>query len=198
MLTVILTIVAVLVVVGAIVGGIAAYLLRTWTKDVLTGGGFTVQPVSSEQVDEYLGDRGTFTVTTKRDFPFPPHKVWDALQLNGAFSWIPLINGMRYRDEYRREGATRSFDGMLFAAQEKVITMAPHRRLTVTGTKISIPLAVKSFAEDYQLTETADGTTLTWTIAVRPRIGSFLPLRWGAPFVRPFLAFGIRGLAARI
>ncbi|MEV6768504.1 SRPBCC family protein [Nocardia sp. NPDC051030] len=198
MLTVIVYVVVALVVIGAITGGITLYLLRTWIKAVLAGGGFDTRPLTAAQIDEYLAERGTFAVTAEREFPFPPHKVWDALQLNGTFSWIPLINGIRYRDDYRNEGAQRTFDGLLFAAEEKVITLTPGERLTVTGTKISLPFAIKSFAEDYRLTETATGTTLTWTIAFRPRIGSFLPLRWAAPFVRPFAKIGIRGLAARI
>ncbi|WP_327145067.1 SRPBCC family protein [Nocardia sp. NBC_01327] len=196
MVTVII-VVAVIVVLGAIAGGITALLLRLWTKDVLADKGFEVRPITSAEVGEFL-DRATFTVTAGREFPFPPHKVWDALQLNGTFSWIPLINGIRYRDDYRREGALRSFDGLLFAVQERVIIMAPNQQLTVSGTTISIPFLIKAFAEDYRLTETADGTRLTWTIAFQPRIGSFLPLRWAAPFIRPFARFGLKGLASRI
>lgn len=197
MLTIII-VVAVLVVLGAIAAGITAFLLRGWAKGVLAGGGFTVDRLDAEQIDALLGERRAFVVTARREFPYPPHKIFDALQLNGTFSWIPLVNGIRYRDDYRREGALRTFDGTLFACEEKIVTMAPNRRLTATGTNLSIPFAVTAFAEDYQLTETEGGTVLAWTIAVRPRFGGFLPLRWAAPFIRPFLTLGIRGLTTRV
>ncbi|GAB0106930.1 SRPBCC family protein [Nocardia sp. JMUB6875] len=197
MLTNIIIVLAVLLVLGALAAGVAALVLRGWAKGVLAGGGFSVRPLTAEQLDPFLTD-ATFAVTVRREFPFPPHKVWDALQLNGTFSWIPLVNGIRYRDDYRREGASRSFDGFLFACEEKIVTMAQHARLSVTGTRISIPFAIDAFAQDYKLAETAGGTALTWTIAFRPRLLTFLPLRWAAPFVKPFLSLGIRGLAARI
>ncbi|MFE3189649.1 SRPBCC family protein [Nocardia sp. NPDC059240] len=196
MLTIII-IAAVIIVLGAIGAGIAALILRGWAKGVLAGGGFSVNPLTAAQLDTFLTD-AAFTVTARREFPYPAHKVWDALQLNGTFSWIPFVNGIRYRDDYRREGASRSFDGMLFACEEKTVTMAQNTRLTVTGTKISIPFLINAFAQDYRLTESEGITTLNWTIAVSPRIGSFLPMRWAAPFVRPFLTIGIKGLAARI
>lgn len=195
MLTIIIA--AVIVVIVALGAGVAALILRGWAKAVLAGGGFSVNPLTAAQLDAFLTD-AAFTVTARREFPYPAHKVWDALQLNGTFSWIPFVDGIRYRDDYRREGASRSFDGTLFACEEKTVTMAQNTRLAVTGTRISIPFLINAFAQDYRVTENAGATTLTWTIAFSPRIGSFLPLRWAAPFVRPFMAIGIKGLAARI
>lgn len=197
-LTTIIVAAAVLLVLGGIAGVIALSVLRSWTKKTLAGDGYDVQPITAEFVDQFLKEGASFVVTAEREFPYPPPKVWDALQLNGTFSWIPLINGVRYRDEYRREGAIRTFDGLLVAAEERVVTMAPGKRLSVTATKVSVPVLVKSFVEDYTLTETPAGTKLTWTIAFRPRFGAFLPLRWAAPFIRPFATIGIKGLAARI
>ncbi|MFF2551513.1 SRPBCC family protein [Nocardia sp. NPDC058058] len=197
MVTIIIVLI-VLVVLGAIGAGITALLLRRWTVAVLAGRGFETSPLTSAQIDEYLDDKGTFTVTATREFAVPPAKLWDALQLNGTFSWLPLVNGVRYHDEYRREGALRTIDCTLFAVRERVVIMTPGQRLTVSGTGISVPIAVKSCAEDYRLTATATGTELAWTIAFRPRIGSFLPLRWAAPFVRPFTTFALRGLASRL
>lgn len=163
----------------------------------MAGAGFSVRQLSSAQLDEFLSE-ATFRVTVRREFPFPPHKVWDALQLDGAFSWIPFVGGIRYLDDYRREGATRTFDATLFACAEKVVTVAPHKQLGVTGTRISIPFAIDAFAQDYRLAETTGGSALTWTIAFRPRLGAGLPLRWAAPFVRPFLSAAIKGLTSRI
>lgn len=198
MLSTILIVAAIVLVLGAIAAGIAALIGRNWTKEVLTGRGFELRPISADNYDEFRTRGATFVVTAEREFPYPAHKVWDALQLNGTFSWLPLINGVRYRDDYRREGALRTLDGSLVAAEERVIVLAQNSRLTLTGTRISIPLLVRSFTEDYRLTEIEGGTTLTWTIAGRPRFGAFLPLRWAAPFIRPFARFALRGLAARI
>ncbi|MBL1078932.1 SRPBCC family protein [Nocardia sp. 2] len=197
-MTAIVIVAAVVVVLGAIAAGTALLVMRSWTKKALAGGGYELRPIAAEFVDEFLTEGATFAVTAAREFPYPPHKVWDALQLNGTFSWIPLINGIRYRDDFRREGALRTFDGTVVAAEERVVIMNPGSRLSVTGTKASVPLVLRSFVEDYQLTETETGTTLTWTLAFRPRFGAFVPLRWTAPFVRPFAALGIKGLAARI
>ncbi|MEU0544484.1 SRPBCC family protein [Nocardia sp. NPDC005978] len=188
----------VLLVAGGIAAAITAVFLHRWRRAVLAGGGFAVHPLAAEQVDEFLADRGVFAVTATREFTAPAAKVWDALQLDGGFSWLPLITGIRYRDGSRSVGAMRSFDAPLFAVQERVVTHTPHTRLTVTGTRISIPVLVSGFAQDYRLTEHDGRTTLAWTIAVRPRVGGFLPLRWGAPFARPFAAWAIKGLGTRI
>ncbi|QLY34773.1 SRPBCC family protein [Nocardia huaxiensis] len=197
-MTAIVIVAAVVVILGGIAAGITLLVMRAWTKKVLAGEGYELQPVSSEFVDQFLSEGASFVVSAEREFPYPPQKVWDALQLNGTFSWIPLINGIRYRDDYRREGAMRTFDGLLVAAEERVVTMAPGSRLTVTGVKASVPVVLKSFIEDYRLAETENGTRLTWTLAFRPRFGAFVPLRWTAPFIRPFARIGIKGLAARI
>ncbi|WP_067573100.1 SRPBCC family protein [Nocardia acidivorans] len=198
MLTAVIVAVVVIVVLGALGAGVIALLARGWSRDVLAGKGFRTEPLSSDRIDDYLADKGAFTVTATREFAAPPAKVWDALQLTGTFSWLPLVNGIRYQDQTRREGALRTFDGTFFAVQERVVTLAPHRRMTTTGTRISLPVLVESFAQDHQLTETADGTALAWTIAFRPRIGAFLPLRWAAPFVRPFASYALKGLDTRL
>lgn len=196
--TAIIVAVTAIVILGALGAGVIALLMRGWTRDVLAGKGFRTQPVSSDRIDEYLADKATFTVTATREFAAPPAKVWDALQFNGTFSWLPMVNGIHYQDDARREGALRTFDGTLFAARERVVTLAPHKRITTNGTTISLPFVVKSFVQDQQLTETAKGTELAWTIAFRPRIGAFLPLRWAAPFVRPFVSYALGGLATRL
>ncbi|WP_067813126.1 SRPBCC family protein [Nocardia inohanensis] len=198
MLTTIIIIAAVLLVLGAIGAAIGALIARKWAGEVLAGKGFEVRPLTAANVDEFLEKDATFTVTVGREFPYPAHRVWDALQLDGMFSWIPLVNGVRYRDGDRRAGALRTLDGVLAAAEERVIAQDRNSRLTVTGTHISIPFLIRSFAEDYRLTETAGGTLLTWTIAARPRVGTFLPLHWAAPFARPFARLALKGLAARI
>ncbi|MEC3954050.1 SRPBCC family protein [Nocardia sp. CDC153] len=197
MSTTIIVIAAVLIALGVLAASIAASVLRAWSKAVLAGGGFSVRPLSAEELDPFLTD-ATFTVTARRRFPFPPDKVWDALQLDGTFSWIPLVNGIHYGDDNRREGAARSFDGVLFACAEKVVTTAPDKRLSVTGTRISLPFVIDAFAQDYRLDEADGGTILRWTIAFHPRLGGFLPLRWAAPFVKPVMSLSIKGLASRI
>ncbi|NNH70944.1 SRPBCC family protein [Nocardia uniformis] len=198
-MTTILVVLFVLAVLGAIAGGIALLILRGWAKQVLDGNGFSATPVDATKVERFLAQEATFVVTVAREFTHPPDKVWQTLQLNGTFSWIPLFNGIRYAEDYRTEGALRTFDGLLAAVQEQVITAIPRRQLTLTATKVSVPLALKSLVEDYRLTETPSGTTtLRWTIAVRPRLGAFLPLRWAAPLARPFLAYGIKGLSTRL
>ncbi|MTE13601.1 hypothetical protein [Nocardia aurantiaca] len=58
---------------------------------------------------------------------------------------MPLIDGIRCRDDYRRDGTARTLDGMRSSYMEKVVTIAEDKRLAA-GTRISIPFAVESAA----------------------------------------------------
>ncbi|MFW0789570.1 SRPBCC family protein [Gordonia sp. CPCC 205333] len=194
-----------LIVVGIVVvaiGGLFAlcglFLLRKRAKGVLDGGGSLLKPVPASEVDDFFATKASFVVSAERTFNHAPEKVWAALNSNGVFSWIPLIDGIRYTNDARGVGAARLFDGKLVAAAEEVTRWDANQRVTVQGTRVSLPLVIKSFAEEYVLTPTETGTTVTWTIAAQPRFGGLLPLKLAAPLVRPFMKAGIRGLETRI
>ncbi|GAB20114.1 hypothetical protein GOEFS_106_00100 [Gordonia effusa NBRC 100432] len=188
----------VVVVLGGLAGLLALYLLRKWAKQVLNGGGSLLKPVPASEVDDFFATKASFVVSSERTFNHTPDKVWAALNSNGVFSWIPLIDGIRYTSDSRGVGAARLFDGKLVAAAEEVTRWDENQRLTVQGTRTSVPIVIKSFAEEYVLTPTGSGTTVTWTIAAQPKFGGILPLKLAAPFIRPFMKAGIRGLETRV
>ncbi|MFD5177638.1 SRPBCC family protein [Nocardia sp. NPDC058379] len=146
-----------------------------------------IAPVDDPTIRLLESRRPTFQMTVEQYFPAMPWEVWSALE-DGAFTWIPMIDGVSYRDQARGPGTVRTLDAIVFAAAEQVTRRDPHTRLSVAAVKTSIPLFVESYTMDFQLTETPDGATLLrWTIAGRPAVFAFVPLSWTAPFLRPFV-----------
>lgn len=194
-------IVVILLIAGAAAGVICLIgllVLRAWAKQVVRGGGKKLKPISAKKAGEFFGGKAAFAVVTEREYTQPPEKIWSALNANGLFSWLPFVNGASYTGEERGIGAQRVFDGNLVAAAQEVITYDDASRLTLTGTRTSIPFVMRSYAEDYQLTPTASGgTKLRWTIAAHPRLGGFFSLRIFAPIVRPFASSALKGLGTR-
>lgn len=190
-----LVILIVVVAVGAVLGLITLLLLRSWAKRVIAGGGKQLTPISAKKADDFIARKASFAVTTEREFEQPPAKIWQALNSNGLFSVAALVKGAFYPTDDRGVGAQRLFDANLVATAQEVITADEGSRLTVTGTRSSIPFVMKSYAEDYRLTPTASGgTKVAWTIAAHPRLGGLVPLRMFAPIVRPFAKAALRTL----
>ncbi|BDU05072.1 SRPBCC family protein [Nocardia cyriacigeorgica] len=186
---------AVLLVAGAIAGLIALVVLRVRARKLLST---TTEPESESLLRTLQSRRPTFEMTVVCRFDAPPERVYDALG-EGAFSWLPLINGMRYQGSERGVGAMRTLDALLFASVEQVTRAEPGRRLTVVGVRTSVPLVVLTYQQDFRLEPTADGgTDVAWTVGGRPAIFAFLPASWAAPFVRPFARFALGRLSTRV
>lgn len=198
-MTTFLTIVGALIVLGAVAGLVALIVSRRWTKALLAGGGTPLKPIHAGTLRTFVDDKAAFVVTAERTFDASPERVWAALDTNGLFSWLPLINGMRYPNGARSVGATRVFDGLLVAGEEQVIAREEGHRLALTATKSSVPFVMKSIAEEYVVSATDSGdTTLTWTLAAHPRFGRLLPLRMFAPLARPVARWSLGGLSTRL
>ncbi|KAA8890462.1 SRPBCC family protein [Nocardia colli] len=198
-MTTFLIIVGVVIVVGGVAGLVALIVTRRWTKALLAGGGSPLTPIHAGTLRTFVDDKAAFVVTAEQTFDAEPGRVWAALDTNGLFSWLPLINGMRYRDGARGVGSTRVFDGLLVAGEEQVIAREEGHRLALTATKSSVPFVMKSIAEEYVVRPTDSGaTTLTWTLAVHPRLGGLLPVQMFAPLARPVARWSLRGLSTRI
>ncbi|MFC9432914.1 SRPBCC family protein [Nocardia sp. NPDC057030] len=198
-MTTFLTIIGIVIAVGGIAGLVTLIVSRRWAKALLAGGGHPLKPIEAGTLRAFVDDRAAFVVTAEQTFDAEPAEVWAALDTNGLFSWLPLINGMRYRDGARDVGSTRVFDGLLVAGEEQVITRDAGHRLALTATKSSVPFVMKSIAEEYVLSTTDSGaTTLTWTLAVQPRFGRLLPVQMFAPLARPVARWSLRGLSTRI
>ncbi|MFI5499533.1 hypothetical protein ACIA5E_10755 [Nocardia asteroides] len=149
--------------------------------------GAEIPPVDDPTIRLLESRRPTFQMSVEQYFAAVPWEVWSALE-DGAFTWIPMIDGVTYRDQERGPGTVRTLDAIVFAAAEQVTRREPHTRLSVAAVKTSIPLLVESYTMDFQLTETPEGATvLRWTIAGRPAVFAFVPLSWTAFIVRPFV-----------
>ncbi|MFG1790640.1 SRPBCC family protein [Nocardia sp. NPDC049149] len=198
-MTTLLIIAAVVLVVGGLAGLVALIVARRWTKALLAGGGHRLTPIRAAKMRGFVEDKAALVVTVEHTFDATPEQVWAALDTNGLYSWLPLVNGMRYPNGDRGVGATRVFDGTLVAGVEEVVARDEGRRIALTATKSSVPFVMKSIAEEYVLTPTdAGATTLTWTLAVHPRFGGLLPLQIFAPLARPIARWSLRGLGTRI
>ncbi|MFD6155363.1 SRPBCC family protein [Nocardia sp. NPDC060256] len=192
-------IIAAVLVVLALAGAATLVVLRHWTKATLAGGGTALKPISAGKLRHFVDNKAAFVVTAERTFDAAPDRVWAALDTNGLFSWLPLINGMRYRDQGHTVGATRVFDGLLVAGAEQVVAREEGHRLALTATTSSVPFVMKSIVEEYALSPTDSGaTTLTWTLAAQPRFGWLLPYQLFAPLARPLARWSLGGLATRI
>ncbi|MFE9579473.1 SRPBCC family protein [Nocardia sp. NPDC006044] len=198
-MTTFLTILGIVIAIGGVAGLVTLIVSRRWTKALLAGGGNPLTPIKADRLRTFIDDKAAFVVTAEQTFDAEPARVWAALDTNGLFSWLPLINGMRYRDDARGVGSTRVFDGLLVAGAEQVIVREEGHRLALTATTSSVPFVMKSIAEEYVLSATDSGaTTLTWTLAAHPRLGGLLPVQMFAPLARPVARWSLRGLSTRI
>ncbi|MEV0078473.1 SRPBCC family protein [Nocardia neocaledoniensis] len=115
-----------------------------------------------------------------------PRAVWAALVADDALvSWSAAVTGMRWTSRPPQGvGATRVVTlGGVAALTERFYRWEDERRMTFTVDAASVP-GLRRFAEDLELTPTANGTTLTWTFAVE-----------GGPALRPLL--GLSGPVTR-
>lgn len=123
--------------------------------------------------------------TVSIDLPDSPSDVWKQVLDGPTLGASPVLSGPT------ANGDDRVYRGLV-AFTSHVVEQNPHHGLIATGSGISIPLAIKSFAERWSVTQNGTGSTLTYTVAVAPRFIGFLPLRWTAVFAKPFIKFGVR------
>lgn len=181
--------IVVIVVAGLAIAGLIALLILL---AILAAGGisaarFTLTPVRPEQLDEYLQSEASFAVSATRDFPNPPEQVFAALLDERFQSSIPFSKGVDYGGTRARSvGTKRAYVNIFGVIAEQIIVNEPGQRLGITITSCSIPLLLRSAAEDFTLAPApAGGTRLTWQVGGTPMWVGWLPLRLLAPFVRP-------------
>ncbi|WP_433672960.1 SRPBCC family protein [Nocardia sp. CA-136227] len=110
----------------------------------------------------------------------------------GAFAGLPALAVATYPTTDRGAGTSRTAHNYVFAALEQVIDHHPDEHLHIAGVHTSISLLVDSYAQEYRLTPSANGTRIEWTISGRPGILASFPLTWTAPFIRPFARPALR------
>ncbi len=123
--------------------------------------------------------------TVSIDLPDTPSQVWQQVLDGPTIGASPVLSGPV------TEGNDRVYRGLVAFTSQVVEQNAQHG-LIATGSGISIPLAIESFAERWSVAQSGTGSTLTYTVAVAPRFIGFLPLRWTAVFAKPFIKFGVR------
>lgn len=161
-------------------------------------GRFLVQRVDGLDLDRYFAKRATFCTTTRVELPLGPEKVWRALCDETFLSWLPAVRGHKHRSNSRDAGARRTFLSVFCALEEQCVVVEPERALAYSVIGSSWP-GLRDAAEKFTLERTpGGGTLLEWTTGVSPVLVWWLPVRWAAPIVRPFLAFALNGLRHRI
>ena len=142
--------------------------------------------------DAFLSDAPLVARATVA-LPNTPQQVWDALASEQMWSWMPVIDNLRWLTPPGEVGCVRELRiGRLVTVEEEFYRWDPVRRSTFRVTKTSHKL-FKGLAEDFLLDERADGgTTLTWTMAVRP--AGPKPPAFLASLIKPGNRYAIGGI----
>lgn len=128
--------------------------------------------------------------------PNSPAEVWEVLGSERMWSWLPLIDRVRWLSPCPlRAGAIRQLRlARAVMLDEEFYRWDDERRATFYVKSASRPL-LRALAEDFVLEPTAaGGTRLTWTMAVEPNLPRVRWLRWLAPLLRPGNALALRGI----
>ncbi|QCH25992.1 SRPBCC family protein [Mycobacteroides salmoniphilum] len=178
----------------AAAGAVAGLILLA----ILAAGGisaarFNLTPVAAGQLREYLDSEASFALSVQRDFFNPPDQVFKALLDERFMSWTPFTTGVDYAGTALREvGTKRAFVNTFVVLAEQIVVHEPNRVLGVTITACSIPLALNSAAEIFEVADNGTGgTRLTWHVGGTPKWVGWLPLRLAAPFIRPIARWQI-------
>ena len=146
---------------------------------------FRVDPVEGDP-GTYLDEKATWAATAEVTVPVKPDQVWATLTEREHLRLPLIVSGPQW------EGEEAAYRGAFAAWSERVARSEQERELTTIGVGVSAPLLIKSFGQRYLLRPGANGTTVTWTIAITPKWVGFLPLRWTGVFARPVLKFALR------
>ncbi|QUD83716.1 hypothetical protein J8M97_03395 [Gordonia polyisoprenivorans] len=198
-----------LVVAGIVVGAVLAITLLGAIGLVIAYGlatrpdRFAVREVALGDVDRYIATRAAFAISLEYTTPLSRREVWDRLAHAHYLSSLPFLRGPIWIHAGASEGNApagpvvgdgRTMSGTFLSVAQRATEVIDGQRITLTGTGVSVPLAIKDFAERFTISDGPRPRTLTvrWEIAGSPRWVAFLPWRWGVPLVRPVLAFVLR------
>ncbi|MGH3726065.1 MAG: SRPBCC family protein [Mycobacterium sp.] len=160
-------------VIGGLVGAVLLYALASGE-----GG---PSRFSAVQASQGFFDKGaSFAVTAQITVPGPVERVWALVAQGGYLDGWPLITGPT------RAGDVLTVRTPLLALSEKVVHEDGEEFVAI-GTGLSVPIVLKSFGERWRLAADKDKVVVQWTVALTPRWIGWLPLRWTAFAVRPFL-----------
>ncbi|MCZ4581417.1 MULTISPECIES: hypothetical protein [Gordonia] len=191
--TILLIVLGALVVLG-VLGLIALFVLHGLAGNP---GRFAVRELALDEVDDYIDRRASFAITLQETTPLSRREVWERLTEAEYLSSLPFLTGPRWITAEAGAvavGLRRTMSGTILSVEERLAAVTEHEQLVLVGTGISLPFAIKNFAERFTITDGArlDTATVTWEIAGSPRWVGWLPWRWGVPFIRPVLGFVLR------
>ncbi|QNG17961.1 SRPBCC family protein [Rhodococcus triatomae] len=174
--------------------GLCAFVLARGSR---AGARFSADRVGEHRVDAFFEDGAAFAATVEVALDAPPEIAWELITRPDMFAWLPFVDGYDYARPSRDPGTGRTFRFLLYAMDETVLVGEAPREFVTAATGASLPVlgtVAQRFVVDAAAT---GGSRVRWTLAVTPRFLGFLPLRIAAPFVRPFLRLGLRGVVSR-
>ncbi|GED96633.1 hypothetical protein [Gordonia crocea] len=176
--------IAVAIVAIALLAGAGVLLLKVLASGKVGPNRFALTAPTDAR--RFLDRGAAWAVTAEVEVPRNVSVAWKQA-LNGPLIGLaPLYSGPSV------DGATRTYRGVV-AMTTSVVDIVGNQTMVAVGTGVSVPFVVKHIAEEVVVTARgADTSVVAYTVAVHPRFIGFLPLRWTAVFVRPFLAFALR------
>lgn len=156
----------------------------------------SVDELRTTEIADYFDRTAKFAATGSITVPNAADKDLYGIFVSGDYlSWMPLVEGPKLERAPQAAGDWRTTYLFVVTLRERAVLTVPGRELVFSGTGLSIPMIVASFAERYTFTPTADGgVTIDWTVAGTPKWIGFLPLRWAAFLFAPLLKFVLRGV----
>ena len=192
MMVKVLVVAAALAAFGVIGAPLLAYALASGGPR--SSGRFRVKPVAQAHLGIFVDSVASFSVTSQVAFPQSPEQLWKALLDERAYSWVPFMKGVAYLDNQQSVGSRRAVLGTFVVVQEQIVALEEDKRIAFSVTGASL-YGLAAGVQEYIITPTAKGgSLLTWTVAGSPKFVGFLPLRFTAPFVRPFLKRSMKGI----
>ena len=146
-------------------------------------------------VDDSFFETAPLVVKVAVDLKATPADVWEALGSDEMWSWMPLLDRLRWlTPRPHATGAVRVLRvARLFEIEEHFYRWDQGRRATFHVTSSTRPV-LRALAEDFVLDPIPEGTRLTWTMAVEPRLPGGRLLRWLAPLLAPGNKLAIGGI----
>jgi hypothetical protein len=145
-------------------------------------------PYTLPAIDDSFFDEAPIVIPATVELAATPEQVWDALGSDEMWSWAPIVDQLVWvTPRPQRPGAQRRLR-LLHAVtiEEDFYRWEEGRRATFRVTRQSRRV-FEGLAEDFLLEPAANGTQLTWTVAVAPR---GLPGAAAAGRLAPMLAKG--------
>jgi hypothetical protein len=141
---------------------------------------------------EYFESVASFAASAEITVSAPVEKVWSQVSQGEYLDALPFVSGPR------RSGDELTTRTPLLALTETVVRSEQLREFVAIGTGLSVPLTLSSFGERWLFDTEGEHVRVRWTVALTPRWIGWLPLRWTAFAVRPFLKFVLAATIRRI